>query len=195
MRDLSTEQKIVIAANKIFTQKGFASTRTRDIAEEAGINQALLNYYFRSKENLFKLVVKDKLKMLFDIMVPIISNNEITLNEKIKSITNNYTNLLLENEDLPLFILNEWSVNKELFLEITQNARLKAQPAIEKQLRENGIEISAPNFISNILGMIMFPFVAKSMLISSGLLKEEEFVDFVNNRKENILEWIIKTTK
>lgn len=195
MKDLSTEQKIVKAANKIFTQKGFASTRTRDIAEEAGINLALLNYYFRSKENLFKLVVKDKLKMLFDVMVPIISNNEISLNEKIKSITNNYTNLLLENEDLPLFILNEWSVNKELFLEITQNARLKAQPAIEKQLKENRIEISAPNFITNILGMIMFPFVAKPMLISSGLLKEEEFVDFVNNRKENILEWIIKTTK
>ena len=54
MEELTTEQKIVEAARKIFTQKGYAATKTRDIAEEAGINLALLNYYFGSKENLFK---------------------------------------------------------------------------------------------------------------------------------------------
>jgi len=50
--DLSTEEKIKQAARKVFTQKGYAATRTRDIAEEAGINLALLNYYFRSKEEI-----------------------------------------------------------------------------------------------------------------------------------------------
>ena len=52
MEDLTTEQKIAAAARKIFTQKGYAATKTRDIAEEAGINLALVNYYFGSKENL-----------------------------------------------------------------------------------------------------------------------------------------------
>ena len=46
MTELTTEQKIIEAAQKIFTQKGFAATRTRDIAEESGINLALINYYF-----------------------------------------------------------------------------------------------------------------------------------------------------
>lgn len=54
VRDLSTEEKILKAATKVFTEKGYAGTRTRDIAEEAGINLALLNYYFRSKEKLLK---------------------------------------------------------------------------------------------------------------------------------------------
>ena len=47
----STEEKIMNAARAVFQRKGFAGTRTRDIAEEAGINLALLNYYFRSKQN------------------------------------------------------------------------------------------------------------------------------------------------
>ena len=48
--DISTEDKIKQAALKLFTKKGYAATRTRDISEAAGINLALLNYYFRSKE-------------------------------------------------------------------------------------------------------------------------------------------------
>ena len=57
-KDISTEEKILISASKVFTEKGFSGTRTRDIAEEAGINLALLNYYFRSKEKLFEQVMK-----------------------------------------------------------------------------------------------------------------------------------------
>ena len=63
--DLSTEEKIKNAALKLFTRKGFAATRTRDISEEAGINLALLNYYYRSKEKLFELVMTEILQNFF----------------------------------------------------------------------------------------------------------------------------------
>ncbi len=61
----NAEEKILTAARKIFLKKGFAATRTRDIATEAGINLALLNYYFRSKKKLFELVMQEKVEMLF----------------------------------------------------------------------------------------------------------------------------------
>lgn len=192
MEALTTEQKIIEAASKLFSRKGFAATKTREIAEEAGINLALLNYYFGSKENLFKGVVKEKLRMLLKAMIPVLSDAEVSLQEKVTTIAENYTELLLENEELPIFILNEWSVNKELFVEITRNARLFTKPVIEKQLNENGFNISVADFIVNILGLVMFPFVAKPMITSSGLVKEEEFVDFVTQRKEKIWEWIFK---
>ena len=96
MEELTTEQKIVEAARKIFTQKGYAATKTRDIAEEAGINLALLNYYFGSKENLFKQIVTEKFEDLFGLMSPILSNKNITLEEKIQTLVKNYTNLLIE---------------------------------------------------------------------------------------------------
>lgn len=194
METMTTEQRILKAADKIFTQKGYAATRTRDIAEEAGTNLALLNYYFGSKEKLFKYVVQGKLKMLLGAMGPALSDGQISLEEKIILITENYTSLLLENEELPIFILNELTVNRELFAKITQNTRQIAQPVIEKQLKERGIEISATDLIINVLSMTLFPFVAKPLITSSGLVKEEDFVNFVTERKKKIIEWIIKIT-
>lgn len=194
METVTTEEKIIRAADKIFTRKGYAATRTRDIAEEAGTNLALLNYYFGSKEKLFKYVVQGKLKMLLGAMGPALSDEHISLEDKISLITENYTNLLLENEELPIFILNELTVNRELFAKITQNTRQIAQPVLEKQLKERGVEISTTDLIINTLSMTLFPFIAKPLITSSGLVKEEEFVKFVTDRKKKIIEWIIKIT-
>ncbi len=192
MEPLTTEQKIIKAASKLFTQKGYAATKTREIAEEANINLALLNYYFGSKERLYKEVVKNNLGMLLEVMIPILSDEKVSLEEKVVTIAENYTQLLLEHEELPIFILNEWTVNEDLFVDITRDARLFAKPVIEKQLKENGMEVSVDDFIANLLSLIMFSFVAKPLIISSGLVEEGEFADFVNRRKEKIWEWMTK---
>jgi AcrR family transcriptional regulator len=191
MEPISTEEKIIRAADKIFTQKGYAATRTREIAEEAGTNLALLNYYFGSKANLFRNVVKEKLKMLLSAIGPIASNDKIPVAEKVRKISENYTLLLLENEELPLFILNEWSVNKKLFAELIRETRQHAEPVIKKQLSENGMDITIEDLIVNTLGMILFPFIAKPLILSSGLVEEDQFETFVTERKEKIPEWII----
>ncbi len=192
MEPLTTEQKIIKAASKLFTQKGYAATKTREIAEEANINLALLNYYFGSKERLYKEVVKNNLGMLLEVMIPILSDEKVSLKEKVVTIAENYTQLLLEHEELPIFILNEWTVNEDLFVDITRDARLFAKPVIEKQLKENGMEVSVDDFIANLLSLIMFSFVAKPLIVSSGLVEEGEFANFVNRRKEKIWEWMTK---
>lgn len=187
---ITTEQKIIMAADKLFTQKGYAATRTRDIAEGAGTNLALLNYYFGSKEKLFKKVVQEKMKILLGAIGPVLSDENISIDNKIRIITENYTNLLLENEELPIFILNELTVNKDLFAEITQINRQNALPVLEKQLKEIGANISATDLILNTLSMVMFPFVAKPLITTSKLVDEEDFVDFVTERKSKIEKWI-----
>ena len=120
--------------------------------------------------------MKEKLRMLLEAMIPILSDAKVPLDQKIATIARNYTKLLLENEELPIFILNEWSVNKEF----------------QEPLKEKGITTNTADFIVNILGLVMFPFVAKPMITSSGLVKEEEFADFVKRREGNIVEWINK---
>lgn len=190
MEKLSTEQKIIQAAKQIFTQKGFAATKTRDIAEEAGINLALLNYYFGSKENLFKLVVTEKFQDLFGLLIPTLSDESIALENKIELLVNNYTQLLLENEELPIFVLNELKNNERFFDQFLQYARNLTQPIIDKQLLEKGYTISTADFIINIVSLTIFPFVAKQLFISSGIIKEDGFPAFVENRKKLIPDWI-----
>jgi AcrR family transcriptional regulator len=109
--DNSTEEKIKEAAAKVFTQKGFAATRTRDIAEEAGINLALLNYYFRSKEKLFDLVMMESLQKFLLGVREILNDVNSSLTEKISQLASHYIDLLKVNTDLPLFILSEIRAN------------------------------------------------------------------------------------
>src|SRR5690606_17913886 len=113
--DISTEEKIIEAARKVFTQKGYAATRTRDIAEEAGINLALLNYYFRSKEKLFQLIMAEKVHQLFSVIFPIVNNDELTLEEKLEVMVENYINLLVAHPDLPLFVISEIKAHPDKF--------------------------------------------------------------------------------
>src|SRR5947207_6934659 len=86
--NLPTQEKIKEAARKIFMQKGYAATRTRDIAEEAGINLALLNYYFRSKEKLFDIIMLEKLFHFIEGIKDILNDKQTTLEEKIETVVN-----------------------------------------------------------------------------------------------------------
>ena len=194
-KELTTEEKIIDAARKLFTQKGFSATRTRDIAEEADINLALLNYYFRSKQNLFQIIIEEKFDELFGIINPILSNSEISLEEKIETLVMNYTKMLLENEDLPFFVLSEIKSNEFIAERVKQNAEILSQPVIENQLKERGFTISSFNFIMNVMSLTLFPFMSKPLFVTSGLVKEDDFAHFVIERHKDIPAWIMKTLK
>lgn len=193
--ELTTQEKIIEAARNVFTKKGYSATRTRDIAEESGLNLALINYHFQSKDNLFKIVILEKFEVLFGMISPILSDAEISLEEKIESLVSNYTKLLLDNENLPIFVLNELKSNEQIFEKVLQNARMLSQPIIEKQLKERGFKISTINFIMNIVSLTLFPFISKPLFVSSGLLQEEEFTNFVMDRKQHIPTWVMNTLK
>ena len=194
-KEQSTEEKIITAARKLFTQKGFSATRTRDIAEEAGINLALLNYYFRSKQNLFQIIIEEKFNVLFGMIGPILSDKEISLEDKISTLVASYTDMLLGNEDLPLFVLSEIKSNEFILEKVKQNAELLSQPVIENQLKERGFTVSSFNFIMNVMSLTLFPFMSKPLFVTSGLVKEEEFTQFVTERKKDIPTWIMNTLK
>lgn len=157
----STEEKIKEAARKVFTKKGFAATRTRDIAEEADINLALLNYYFRSKEKLFEIIIREKLQKFFGFIGPIINNETSSLDAKIDGIVFNYFELLLDNPDIPFFILGEARNNPEIISNaMPQNDFIKNSYFI-KQVHEKKPDQDPYQFLLSMLGMIIFPFIMR----------------------------------
>src|ERR1700733_6700263 len=107
VEESSTEEKIKEAAKKLFTRKGFAATRTRDIAEEAGINLALLNYYFRSKQKLFDIIMLENFRQFIQGITVKVYDETASMEEKIGQIATAYIDFLTQHPDLPLFVLNE----------------------------------------------------------------------------------------
>ncbi len=189
-KDISTEKKILISASKVFTEKGFSGTRTRDIAEEAGINLALLNYYFRSKEKLFEQVMKVKIVLLFGKIIPIITNEKSTLEEKIDLASEKYFEILSKNPNLPLFILSEIQKKPSNITALIPVDKVLKTSVLLRQIEEKKPGLNAFHFIVNFLSMTAFPFIAKPILKNFNILNDEEFQQFVEERKTLVPVWI-----
>ncbi|MDR1170828.1 MAG: TetR/AcrR family transcriptional regulator [Bacteroidales bacterium] len=195
-KDISTEEKIKKAARKIFRQKGYASTRTRDIAEEAGINLALLNYYFRSKEKLFEMVMAEGLNQLFSLVRSIMAEENATLSQKVDALAAAYIDMLLENPNLPIFVLGEIQANPEKFkAKLGINRKMVTESGtfhqLHAQLQKTGMNDLNPfHIILNMLSMTLFPFIGKPMIQRLTEMDDHAFRDFVNERKILIPIWI-----
>ena len=165
VKESSTEEKIKEAARKLFTQKGFSATRTRDIAEEAGINLALLNYYFRSKQKLFDIIMMENFRQFIQGISFNFLEQNATLDQKITKVVSMYIDFLTQNPDLPLFILNELRNNPEQLAanidDEVGSTRSKLFGQLKLASEEGKIgDINPFHLMANLIGLTVFPFVA-----------------------------------
>jgi AcrR family transcriptional regulator len=192
--DISTEEKIKKAALTLFTKKGFAATRTRDISEEAGINLALLNYYFRSKEKLFELVMSEILQNFFKAITLIFNDKSTSLDEKVKTFVNNYTELLKQRPDLPLFIFHELKLNPEkLATKMGVNEVFKSFffRQLQQEIESGKIKNIHPlHYVINMIGMSVFPFIAAPLLKHLAGIDAKNFDVLIDQRKTLVPEWM-----
>lgn len=193
--DSSTEEKIKEAARAVFFKKGFAATRTRDIANEAGINLALLNYYFRSKAKLFELIMLEALQGFIQSMTAILNDEKTTLDKKVALIADRYIDFIIREPEVPMFLITEIRNNPhELFKKfpVEQMINRSVFFAQHREAVEKG-KIAEPNplhFLMNLIGLVIFPFVAKPIIMGIGNIKTEEFNMLVAERKKLIPIWI-----
>jgi AcrR family transcriptional regulator len=198
-KEATTEEKIKAAARKIFTQKGYAATRTRDIAEEAGINLALLNYYFRSKERLFELVMKENIQLFIGNLAENLDNNpHRPFMEQLEYICSSYVDMLLEYPNLPFFIMNiiqsgggNVDINDPLFSSVAKLRGVFIYGLKEEMEKGRIKQIHPLHFIANMMSLIVFPFIAKPLLMTRvGITDNKEFETLMQERKKLIPEWI-----
>ena len=192
----SAEQKIKAAATKLFTQKGYAAVKTREIAAEAGINLALLNYYFRSKEKLFELVMLDNMTTFAEGAADIIHNEKTSLDQKIELLTGHYIDILIKNPNVPQFVLNEMQSHPEKITTILGQKLNIFNSSLVKQVGEEirlckMINVAHPiQFIVNLLALTIFPFVSRPMLSSISNIDDGTFAVMMESRKKLIPVWI-----
>jgi AcrR family transcriptional regulator len=177
-------------------RKGYAATKTRDIAESAGINLALVNYYFRSKENLFHEIMLESIQSFMSGIFSVFFDEKSTLQEKLETLASNYIDFLIQQPTMPLFILSELRTNPEKFItKISAGAKMN-ESVLHRQLSEEiGKErlgqLNPIHVLINLLGMIVFPFLARPMLELSAQVDQEQFKKLMNERKALIPNWIM----
>jgi TetR/AcrR family transcriptional regulator len=196
---MTTEEKIFEAAFKVFQNKGFTGTRMQEIADEAGINKAMLHYFFRSKEKLFEAVFMNAFGKLAP-QVNEIFNSEDILFEKIKKFTNSYISFVIDYPFLPQFIIQEMNNNPEFVAKFLKDEKRPDPTKLLKQI-ENEIElgtikpISPKQLLLDIFAMTAFPFAAQNLVKGIINISNEEFFQLMEERKTYISEQIINAIK
>lgn len=193
--ELSTPEKIKEAARKLFSEKGYGRTTTRDIANEASVNLALVNYHFRSKEDLFKSIMLEVVSG-FAGQMEVLLNDDHTFEEKVELLVANYINLITQQPDLPLFMLSELRNHPQQLAKHLDIGRIFREASFFKELRERIPESIHPvHYFMNILSMTVFPFVAKPLLSVVAGLNNDQYIDLMQERKKLIPQWIMATLK
>lgn len=198
-KEQETEEKIFEAARKIFHHRGFFGARMQEIADEAKINKSMLHYYYRSKDHLFKEVFLDSFKKVFPEILKMMGS-DVPLFEKIEMFVNRYMDILRANPYLPGFVFHEMNNNKEHLQSIIRELNISLPDKMREQIKE-AIEkgeirpISPENFVSNILSLCVFPFIAKPMVSNIFKMDEKQYQDYLDTRKKELPTFIINGLK
>lgn len=200
--DQHTENKILDAARTVFIRHGTAGARMQEIAEEAGVNQALLHYYFRSKERLSAAVFQQVARQLFPRLFQTLGS-DLPLEAKIEVIVNAYLDVLSQNRFMPAYVLSELHHHPERAKQILISgigsdpgkalipvlAKLKTQ--IDAEVEEGRIRPIAPQeFIINMLSLCVFPFAARPLLAVALGFDDARFAAFIKQRRKRLPEFI-----
>ncbi len=201
--DASKEKQILEAAEKIFLQKGFAASKTTEIADLAGVNHALLHYYFRTKENLFNTVFLEKMSVFIHSFKNIFEK-ELPFLEMLESIIVTQYDFLYKHEGLPYFIINEMIANERNraifinnFLMEMEEYLSKLQVLLNEEIVKgtvkpvNLIDLLITIISLNVFFFMVYPLVSslsKDINIDLQQIKEERRKLHV----ELILNWVKK---
>lgn len=191
----STEQRIFDAAHEVFTQKGMDGAKMQEIADRAGINKALLHYYYRSKEKLYEAVAKAVLGRAVPAVRQVIES-DLPLEEKIRRFVETYIDVVAKNTFIQLFIISEINKHPEHFV----NSILpKELPKPEVFFRQVEAEIEAgrirpikpQHLIVNTISMCIFPFVGKPLMRIFLGMSPGEMRILLEERKQEVTSFVL----
>ena len=194
----NTEERILDAAKTIFHKKGFEGARMQEIADEAGINKALLHYYFRTKENLFDAVFKSALKEIFSKLFITMDAN-IPLEDKLTNLIKEYIGFLQKNSYIPGFIIAEINQNPQKIIEVFKSAPVSPFMLFERMrtsIRDEELENKdVRELLINILSLCIFPIIARPIIQHIFNFSDQQYDQFIEKRKKKLPELIMNTIR
>jgi TetR/AcrR family transcriptional regulator len=200
--DGATEQRILEAARAVFVRKGTAGARMQEIAAEAGVNQALLHYYFRSKERLSAAVFQQVATRLFPAIAETLGS-DLPLDVKIDRFVALYLENLQRAPFLPAYLLSELHYHPERVEQVLASVTGGAPGAvmrplfkklgtqIDERVRAGTMRRIAPEqFAANLISLCIFPFAARPMFRIMFEMDDASFAAFIERRKTEIPEFV-----
>ena len=193
MKTENTEAAILAAANKLFAQRGFNATSTTDIAREVGCNQALVHYYFRTKENLFQKVFISQLESIIQrLQTPLVKGDDIFTT--LRHIVDTYFDILDKNPQTPSFLLSEMLLNPEresiILLSVRESLLLqdffqRFSESVSQAIARGQIRpIDPKELYFDIISLVVFSYLAMPM--AQNIMQIDQSYSYLQQRRQQV---------
>jgi AcrR family transcriptional regulator len=188
--EAQTEKLIKEKAKILFFQKGFLDATTQEIADEAGVNRALIHYYFRSREQMLDILLVETIQEKKDRVRSILTS-DLPFREKIARYIDTVVDYGLSWPYLENFIISETARHPDKVKDICSKDRVKTSDLIsaglEEEIRKKRIApISAVHFMVNLSALCNYPLLAKSVLQTIHGMTDAAYRKFLVERKQII---------
>jgi AcrR family transcriptional regulator len=200
MTSLTSQERIITAATKVFTLKGLEGARMQDIADGAQINKAMLHYYFKNKQQLFEIIFDQKLNQVIGAITSLLNTN-ISFEQRIREFVEKEISIIKEFPSMPLFVIMEVRKNPSLLLhKLNDNnmaqIREKLSLVVKYEIEAGRIRsITVDELFMNIISLCIYPIVAEPVIKQVLNMTDQQYEKILDERKKTIADLIINDLK
>ncbi|KFF12360.1 TetR/AcrR family transcriptional regulator [Chryseobacterium soli] len=187
-----TQELIKETAKNLFFVKGKFDATTQEIADAAGVNRTLINYYFRSRDNLIQIIF-DEAQRVEQEKSKIIQNADLPFKVKISKFIEGSLSTSLQYPYLETYIVSQINKGNCHQREIEEDVLETLYKDIEKEMELGNIDKMAPvQFILNMVSLLVFPSAIRPLFMENLMISDEEYDKIISERKEIILNMLFK---
>lgn len=202
MQKNNMEEQILLVAKELFMQFGYEGVSTTQVAKAVGCNQALVHYYYRTKQNLFKIICQQEIQKMLKILADI-PQEDISFEDFIEKIIEAQIGFLKNNPDAPFFIIGELRHNsevlkmmKELFSEFGKEIVGKIRMFVQmKQSKGELNDVSVEELLIDIVSLDVMSFVGQVLFTQILEMDSQTQEAFLERRKTHIKKLILSNIK
>lgn len=200
MTEFTAQERIKMAATKVFTLKGLEGARMQDIADEANINKAMLHYYFKNKQQLFEIIFEEKLHKIFGALESLVFSKD-TFESRIRTFVGKQISIVLEFPLMPIFVMLEVRKNPVLlegkFKHIPLDTiRDNFRKVIDEEVKAGNIRaITLEELLMNVMSLCIYPIIAEPILKFVLNIDQDRYIALIEERKKTVSELIINDLK
>lgn len=193
---ITSEQKILDAAKRVFENYGYTGARMQQIADEAGISKASLHYYFRSKENLFDRIFEETISAFLPITMTW-DDESTEWEEKMRSFIRQFFEFLKTNS--MLFILGEINRNPDLLLSRKKDNKPKTNKFIAyfTRLQEKKVvkEVDPKLVYIFLHSLCSYPLINQEIFKMITRTSDKEYETFLKDYPDHVADFLISIYK
>lgn len=202
MQKNNMEEQILLVAKELFMQFGYEGVSTTQVAKAVGCNQALVHYYYRTKQNLFKIICQQEIQKMLKILADI-PQEDISFEDFIEKIIEAQIGFMKNNPDAPFFIIGELRHNsevlkmmKELFSEFGKEIVGKIRLFVQmKQSKGELNDVSVEDLLIDIVSLDVMSFVGQVLFTQILEMDSQTQEAFLERRKKHIKKLILSNIK